>query len=71
MKLTISGQVNSLEYGENREQLRSMAIDTLLKDYDSAKSDGYRRFIMGELDKLGFDRDHRPEDSGNYPNDKD
>ena len=49
---------------ERGQDLRALAIETLLEEYEGA-SDKYKRFITNQLDQLGHDRDSSPMDSGN------
>ena len=63
-KPSLSAQVMMIEDLETRNKVADTAISALLNDYDRATSDAYKRFIVSELDKLGYDRDYLPTDHG-------
>jgi len=68
VKLGMNAQiVLATEDVERRQELRSIAIDALLRDYDEAEkrgNTGYMRYIKSELLRLGFDADYSPTDAG-------
>ena len=61
---TIAAQVLRVEDWDKRMELRDIAINTLLREHQNAKSEGHKRFIISQLDRLGHDRDYSPADEG-------
>lgn len=45
--------------------LTELGINVLLREYDNAKSDAHKRYIIRQLDQLGYDRDYLETDHGN------
>lgn len=69
---TIAAQVKEVMRSswERGQELRAIAIDSLLDDLDRLESQGkkggkYWNFIISQLDSLGYDRDFGALDSGN------
>ena len=61
---TLAAQVAEIHDYDRKQEVRAVAIDALLGEYQEA-SPKYQRFIVNQLDKLGYDRDYLGTDSGN------
>lgn len=59
MNKTIAQQAKGNPY------LIEIGIEVLLKEYNNAKSEAHKRFIVRQLDQLGYDRDYLETDHGN------
>jgi len=65
--MTLSQQISFIENLDRKRELEDIAIQALLGDYDRAETKGqtgYMRYIISQLDALGYDRDYLPADHG-------